>query len=364
MTETADRLRAPADGTSIAATARANGQHHALLSVRRLCTEIQTRSGVVRPVNDVSFDLYRGEVLGLVGESGSGKSMTLLSLLRMLPSPGGRIASGEILLEGQNLCDLSESAIRHVRGRRISMIMQDPMTSLDPLFTVGFQISEALPRRTVSVKQRVVDLLRNVRIPAPEARMHAYPHEMSGGMRQRVVAAIALASEPHIILADEPTTALDVTIQLQFLDLLRRIQAERDLAIILVTHDLSIVARFCDRAAVMYGGRIVEIAPVAELFAEPKHPYTQGLLRSIPRLGATASELPTIEGQPPDLRSLPTGCAFHPRCPAVMEICSQEVPKLLPGEDGTGAVACWLETPNSETHEVVQPSHTGTVPEP
>jgi oligopeptide/dipeptide ABC transporter ATP-binding protein len=321
-----------------------------ILRVRDLRVDFGTRRGVVHAVAGVSFDLARGETLGIVGESGSGKTVTCLSLLRMLPAGAGRIAGGTIELNGRDILQLSGREMTRVRGREIGMIMQDPMTSLDPLFTVGEQVRETIPPEKAGtrerVRQRVTELLGMVRIPAPASRVKTYPHQMSGGMRQRVVAAISLSSEPAVLLADEPTTALDVTIQIQFLDLLKAIQRERNLAMILVTHDLSIVSRACDRVAVMYAGRIVETTDTLTLFEKPKHPYTKALLRSVPRLGEFPERLPTIEGQPPDPAYLPSGCPFNVRCPVAMEICRAELPprrEIEPGHE----VACWLETPGA-----------------
>ena len=315
-----------------------------VLQVKDLRVRFQTRRGPVMAVDGVSFSVNRGEAMGLVGESGSGKSVTCLSMLRMVPRPGGEIVGGSVELNGVDLLGLSEKEMDRRRGRQVSMIMQDPMTSLDPLFTVGTQVGETIQRDSAHGERgkRVRRLLEMVRIPAPAIRAKAYPHQLSGGMRQRVVAAISLASEPTLLLADEPTTALDVTVQMQFLDMLREVQAERGLALVLVTHDLSIVARVCDKVSVMYGGRIVEQAPTEELFARPHHPYTQALLRSVPRLGREEDRLHTIEGAPPDLAALPTGCSFHPRCPHRMDICSRELPPLRQiGADHTSL--CWLD---------------------
>jgi len=322
----------------------------AILRVRDLRVDFGTRRGVVHAVAGVSFDLNRGETLGIVGESGSGKTVTCLALLRMLPAGAGRIAGGSIELNGRDIVELSAREMARVRGREIGMIMQDPMTSLDPLFTVGEQVRETIPQEEGAtrerMRQRVMDLLGMVRIPDPASRVKSYPHQMSGGMRQRVVAAISLSSEPAVLLADEPTTALDVTIQIQFLDLLKSIQRERNLAMILVTHDLSIVSRACDRVAVMYAGRIVETGDTITLFENPRHPYTKALLSSVPRLGEFPQRLPTIEGQPPDLAMLPAGCPFNVRCPVVMETCRGEMPprrSVGPGHE----VACWLESATS-----------------
>jgi oligopeptide/dipeptide ABC transporter ATP-binding protein len=301
-----------------------------ILQVEDLHTHFFTRSGVVKAVDGVSFSVAEGETLGIVGESGSGKSMTALSILRMVPAPAGQIVGGKILLRGENLLEKSEKEMRKIRGRRISMILQDPMTSLDPVFTIGDQLVE--PIRIHQREQggdpwaRVKEMLTLVKIPSPETRMNDYPHQMSGGMRQRVVGAIALACQPELLIADEPTTSLDVTIQAQLLALLKEVQRQLNLAMIIITHDFGIVARICHRVAVMYAGRIVEAADVRTLFRNPAHPYTVALLKSLPRLGTEAERLFTIGGQPPDPRHLPPGCSFAPRCTRAMEVCSGEYP--------------------------------------
>ncbi len=301
-----------------------------VLRVEDLRTHFFTRSGVVRAVDGVSFSVRRGETLGIVGESGSGKSVTALSILRMVSAPAGKIVGGRILLGDDDLLAKSEKEMVKIRGARISMILQDPMTSLDPLFTIGEQLAEPIRIHqrdsTISVEGRVEEMLRLVRIPAPERRIHDYPHQMSGGMRQRIVGAIALACQPELLIADEPTTSLDVTIQLQFLALLKDVQRQLDLALIIITHDFGIVARICHRVAVMYAGRIVEGADVRTLFRNPGHPYTIALLKSLPRLGAEPERLFTIGGQPPDPRHLPAGCSFAPRCSHAMEVCRTEYP--------------------------------------
>ena len=288
-----------------------------LLEVRHLTTSFATQRGEVRAVDDVSFTLDAGETLCLVGESGCGKSVTALSLMRLIAKPG-RITSGEILFNERDLTKLSEAEMRKLRGDDLGMIFQDPMTSLNPVFTVGEQIAEAIRlHRGVSKKeawQQAVEGMRDVQIPAAEQRAKNYPHEMSGGMRQRVMIAMALACDPKLLIADEPTTALDVTIQAQILDLLNELKAKRHLALLLITHDLGVVAEIADRVAVMYAGQIVEHAPVRELFAQPRHPYTAGLLRAVPRLGGHQARLQTIEGVVPNLLALPPGCRFAPRC--------------------------------------------------
>lgn len=311
-----------------------------ILEVKQLVTQFKTSQGMVTAVNDVSFDVYKGKSLGIVGESGSGKSTIALSLMRLIEPPSGQIVGGEILLQDQDLLQLSGRAMQQVRGDRISMIFQEPMTSLNPVFTVGNQISETLLlHQDISPKEaqaRSIELLALVGIPAPEKRIKEYPHQLSGGMRQRVMIAMALACEPAVLIADEPTTALDVTIQAQILDLLRKLQEEQDMGIILITHDLGVVAEMCDEVAVMYCGKIVEQADVRTLFSQPAHPYTQGLLASIPSLDPSQTgqdhRLPTIEGAVPPLTRLPQGCNFQDRCARADEACqgSQGEPVLAP----------------------------------
>ncbi len=301
-----------------------------VLAVENLQTHFQTRSGLVKAVDGVSFSVAKGETLGIVGESGSGKSITALSILRLVPPPAGRIAGGRILLSGDDLLRKTEREMQDIRGRRISMILQDPMTSLDPLFTIGDQVAE--PIRThrkaapSGVMARAAEMLRLVKIPSPETRMRSYPHQMSGGMRQRIVAAIALACEPELLIADEPTTSLDVTIQAQLIALLKDLQQTLGLAMIIITHDFGVVSKICHRVAVMYAGRIVETADVKTLFQAPRHPYTIALMKSLPRLGADTKRLYTIGGAPPDLRNLPAGCAFAPRCAHAIDRCRAEYP--------------------------------------
>ena len=316
-----------------------------VLDVRNLCAYLYTRWGVTKAVDDVSFHLRAGETLGIVGESGSGKTMTALALLRLLPRPAGRIVSGEIWLDGEDVLKKSEAEMRKLRGRKISMILQDPQSSLDPVFTIGDQIVEAmtspnLSRGGPSLKERAVDALRKVHVAAPEQRLHNYPHQMSGGMKQRVVGAIAMASTPQVLIADEPTTALDVTIQAQYLRLLKQIQAETGVSIIFITHDFGVVAKVCDRAAVMYAGRIVEQGTVRDLFNHPSHPYTQALLSSVPRVDERVERLYSIEGQPPALFDLPPGCRFAPRCPHVTEQCRMVYPPAFRCE-GEHRASCW-----------------------
>lgn len=315
------------------------------LEVKDLKTYFFTRSGVVKAVDGVSFQVGEGETLGIVGESGSGKSITCLSLLRLVPPPAGRIVSGEVWLNGEDLLKKSIQEIRKIRGSAISMILQDPMTSLNPVFTIGNQLSEpiiihqGLDKK--SAWEKAKEMLGLVRIPLPEIRVGEYPHQMSGGMRQRIVGAIALSCQPKLLIADEPTTALDVTIQAQFLQLLQSIQKEFNLALIVVTHDLGIVAKICDRVAVMYAGKMVETAPIREIFNNPRHPYTKALMNSLPQMDKNLKRLPSIKGQPPDLGKLPPGCSFAPRCSEAMKICEEEFPpESVPAEGHR--LACWL----------------------
>jgi len=317
-----------------------------LLEIRTLGVHYVTARGtrVNRAVDEVSLSLDAGETLGIVGESGSGKTTLALSLLRLLPT-AARIVSGEVIFEGRDLLTLSDKEMRKVRGQRIAMILQDPLASLNPLFTIGNQVAEPLRVHEHASRKsawaRACELLRSVKIPAPEARVKEYPHQMSGGMRQRIVGAIGISCEPRLLIADEPTTSLDLTIQAQYLNLLRELQRAHGLALIFITHNLGIVAKMCDRVAVMYAGRMVEAGPVKEIFDAPAHPYTRALLESIPRMGDSRRRLTAIDGQPPDLAALPTGCAFHPRCPDVMDRCREEAPPditVSPAHFGR----CWL----------------------
>ena len=321
-----------------------NNDNDALLQVRDLQTHFFTRTGVVKAVDGVSFDLKRGETLGIVGESGSGKSMTALSLMRLVPEPGGRTVAGSIMFDGEDLLLKDQDEMSDIRGRDICMILQDPMTSLNPVLSVGDQLIETFRpdgrQAARSLWDRGVELLRMVRIPAADIRMRAFPHQMSGGMRQRVVGAIAISRFPKLLIADEPTTSLDATIQLQYLRLLKDIQEETGAAIIFITHDFGIVARMCDRVAVMYGGKIVEIADVSELFYNPKHPYTEALLGSVPDLEEDVEWLTSISGQPPQLDNMPPGCSFEPRCPYAFERCIEEYPKEFSVSDKHLA-SCW-----------------------
>jgi len=336
-----------------------------LLEVNNLKTHFPTRAGVVRAVDGVSFYLDRGELLGLVGESGCGKSMTALSVMRLI-SPPGKIVAGEILFDGKDLLKLSESEMREMRGDDIAMIFQDPMTSLNPVFTVGEQIAEALRlHRKLSKKQAhqaTIEAMREVSIPDPSRRVADYPHQLSGGMRQRVMIAMALACNPKLLIADEPTTALDVTIQAQILELLDDLRKQRELAVLLITHDLGVVAEVADRVAVMYTGRIVEESPVDELFARPKHPYTEGLLRSVPKLTSTQviqkERLETIEGVVPKPTDVPPGCHFAPRCPHRMPRCTeQEIPLYqLEGGVQVRCVLYDLAAAVAADHQGIQPT--------
>jgi oligopeptide/dipeptide ABC transporter ATP-binding protein len=315
-----------------------------ILEVEGLQTYFFNRGSTVKAVDGVSFFLRKGETLGIVGESGCGKTMTALSLLRLVPQPAGKIVSGEIRLNGEDLLQKSDDEMRQIRGRQISMILQDPQTSLNPVFTIGNQLMEALgmARREgrKNMVTRAVEALRNVNVAAPERRLEDFPHQMSGGMKQRVVGAIALSCEPGVIIADEPTTALDVTIQLQYLRLLKDIQAETGLAIIFITHDFGVVARMCDRVAVMYAGRIVENGPVREIFNEPSHPYTRALIDSVPKLEERTERLYSIEGQPPLLSNLPEGCRFADRCEFARDKCYAEYPPSYTVKEGHTA-DCW-----------------------
>jgi peptide/nickel transport system ATP-binding protein len=315
-----------------------------LLEVRNLRTHFATEAGEFRAVDGVSFELEAGRTLGIVGESGCGKSVTALSIMGLVPQPPGRIVGGEILFEGVNLLSLPPERMRALRGDRMAMIFQEPMSSLNPAFTIGEQIAEVLLRHRKMDKKaaqaRAIEMLERVRIPSPERRYHDYPHRLSGGMRQRAMIAMALACEPKLLICDEPTTALDVTIQAQILELMRTLREETGTAIILITHDLGVVAELADEVAVMYAGRIVERAPVAQLYAEPQHPYTIGLLGAIPRLDAERARLTAIDGQvPAGVVALP-GCRFKPRCPFAVERCVRDDPSLLEIRADHQA-ACW-----------------------
>ena len=323
-----------------------------VLDVKDVVTRFHTQDGMVHAVNGISFSLNEGELLGIVGESGSGKSVTMMSLLKLLPMPPAEIVSGEAHFEGEDLLKLDPNKMRHVRGKRIGFIFQDPMTSLNPVLTVGYQLTESLREHLgmsrKAARQRGVELLKLVGIPMAESRLNDFPHQFSGGMRQRVMIAIALACDPKVLIADEPTTALDVTIQAQILELVKRLRQELGMAIIWITHDLGVVAGIADRVMVMYGGFVVERAGVKELYSNPKHPYTQALLRTLPDMDGDRSErLESIKGQPPDLHHKPVSCPFAPRCPHVFERCLQANPLLESVADGH-ELACWWDTATGE----------------
>ena len=317
----------------------------AVLEVEDLRTWFFTRWGTGKAVDGVSFTLRERESLGLLGESGCGKSITSLSILRLVPGPAGRIVSGRVLFRGRDLLRVPEEEMRRVRGRQIAMILQDPLSTLNPVFSIGNQVAEPLRVHRVAprsgIRDRVAQLLRLVRIPAPETRLKDYPHQFSGGMRQRVVGAAAISAGPKVLIADEPTTSLDVTIQSQYLRLLKELQRESGLSILYITHDLGTLARMCDRVAVMYAGKIVEDLTVEALFDRPMHPYTQALLQSVPRMDRKVHRFPSIEGSPPVVYDLPPGCAFAPRCPGARDVCRQEFPPVT-RPDPEHSVACWL----------------------
>ncbi len=336
--------------TSSVSSAPSASPDDIVLEVRNLVTTFDTDNGVLTAVDGVSFPVHRGRTLGIVGESGCGKSVTALSIMRLLPQPMGKIKSGEILFDGKNLATLPSEEMRHIRGGRIGMIFQEPMTALNPVHTIGRQLSEVfLLHRTQDRREALrlsVEMLRKVGIPAPEVRVGEYPHQLSGGMRQRVVIAMALACKPSVVIADEPTTALDVTIQAQILELMKSLQAQMGMAIVLITHDLGVIAEMCDDVVVMYAGRVAESGPVDALFSAPSHPYTRGLLNSIPRLTTPRkSRLNVIEGMVPALADLPAGCRFQNRCPYRIDACVRQPPleSVQPGH----AVAChrWRELP-------------------
>ncbi len=313
-----------------------------LLEVRHLRVEFPTRHGTLLALDDISFGIAPGEILGVVGESGAGKSLTGAAIIGLLEPPG-RIAGGEILLEGRRIDNLPYEEMRQIRGRRIGAIFQDPLTSLNPLYTIGRQLEETiqthLPVGAEEARQRAIRLLQETGIPAAEQRIDQYPHQFSGGMRQRVVIALALAAEPKLIVADEPTTALDVSIQAQIISLLKRLCKEHGAAVMLVTHDMGVIAETCDRVAVLYAGRVAEIGPVGDVIHRPQHPYTTGLMGSIPAMDEDRDRLLQIDGAMPRLNAIPTGCAFNPRCPHVTERCRRERPDLL--DAGATRAACW-----------------------
>lgn len=321
----------------------------ALLTVQDLCVEFPTRRGVLQALDHVSFSIAPGEVLGVVGESGAGKSLTGSSIIGLLDAPG-RISSGQILLEGERIDNLNQNQMRKIRGRKIGAIFQDPLTSLNPLYTVGQQLAETivthLPLSWKQARERAIELLEATGIPAARERIDHYPHQFSGGMRQRVVIALALAAEPKLIVADEPTTALDVSIQAQIIDLLKKLCRSQGTSVMLITHDMGVIAETADRVAVMYAGRVIEIGPVQDVIQKPSHPYTRGLMRSIPTLHAGLERLEQIPGSMPRLNAIPAGCAFNPRCDRRFDRCLSERPALLPVPPQTLA-ACWLHAQES-----------------
>jgi peptide/nickel transport system ATP-binding protein len=314
-----------------------------LLEVRNLRVEFPTRHGTLRAVDDLSFEIAPGETLGVVGESGAGKSLTGMAIIGLLDPPG-RIAAGEIRLEGERIDNVSRETMRRIRGKRIGAIFQDPLTSLNPLFTIGEQLVETVDAHlhlgARAARRRAIELLAEVGIPAPELRIDQYPHHFSGGMRQRVVIALALAGNPQLIIADEPTTALDVSIQAQIITLLKRLAAEHNTAVMLITHDMGVIAETADRVAVLYAGRLAEIGPVREVIHAPRHPYTRGLMASIPKLGEGRERLAQIDGAMPRLNAIPPGCAYNPRCPERFARCALERPSPIAA--GSNFAACWL----------------------
>ncbi len=333
-----------------------------LMEVKNLVTRFYTQEGTVYAVNDVSYKLGEGETLGVVGESGSGKSVHVLSIMGLIPSPPGKVERGEVLFRGRDLLKLSQEQMRAVRGAEIAMVFQDPMTSLNPVLTIGTQITEALKLHlgmsNAEARDRAAELLAMVGIPDARKRLDNYPHQFSGGMRQRAMIAMALSCNPKLLIADEPTTALDVTIQAQILDLVRRLRDEIGMAMIWITHDLGIVAGLADTIQVMYGGMIVERGPVKEVFKDTRHPYTLGLLKSLPRLDKAGGggRLEQIEGSPPDMRVLPKGCPFAPRCAYRIDRCTEEMPPLEPGADSPSnhLKACWVDVRVAQPHGVPQ----------
>ena len=326
-----------------------------LLEVKNLVVEFPNRHGVLRALDQISFSIAPGEILGVVGESGAGKSLTGASIIGLLEPPG-HVASGEILLEGERIDNLPPEKMRHIRGRRIGAIFQDPLTSLNPLYTVGRQLIETIQTHLKlsdkEARQRAIDLLKDTGIPAAEERVDHYPHQFSGGMRQRVVIALALAAEPKLIVADEPTTALDVSIQAQIISLLKNICRTRGAAVMLITHDMGVIAETCDRVAVMYAGRIAEIGPVHEVINHPAHPYTRGLMASIPDMDDDRERLNQIDGAMPRLNAIPKGCAFNPRCTQVFGRCQEERPDLMPA--GATRAACWLHAADYQPETVTE----------
>jgi len=324
-----------------------------LLEVKNLRVEFATRRGTLLALDDINLSIAPGEILGIVGESGAGKSLTGAAIIGLIEPPG-RIASGEILLEGKRIDNLPYEQMRAIRGKQIGAIFQDPLTSLNPLYTIGQQLTETiqthLPVGAAEARQRAIKLLQDTGIPAAEQRIDQYPHQFSGGMRQRVVIALALAAEPKLIVADEPTTALDVSIQAQIISLLKRLCKEQGAAVMLVTHDMGVIAETCDRVAVLYAGRVAEIGPVADVIHNPSHPYTVGLMGSIPSMDENRERLLQIDGSMPRLNAIPKGCAYNPRCPNVMDRCRQERPELF--DAGATRAACWLVSPEVQTVRV------------
>lgn len=320
-----------------------------LLQVNNLIVEFPGRHGTLRAIDDISFEIAPGEILGVVGESGAGKSLTGASIIGLLEPPG-RVASGQILLEGQRIDNLDNDQMRHIRGRKIGAIFQDPLTSLNPLYTIGRQLVETiqahLPVNAGEARQRAIALLEDTGIPAAAQRIEHYPHQFSGGMRQRVVIALALAAEPKLIVADEPTTALDVSIQAQIIQLLKRVCREHGAAVMLITHDMGVIAETCDRVAVMYAGRIAEIGPVHAVINQPAHPYTMGLMAAIPDITMDCERLNQIDGTMPRLNAIPPGCAYNPRCPRTFHRCQVERPDLM--NAGATRAACWLQDAHAE----------------
>jgi oligopeptide transport system ATP-binding protein len=334
-----------------------------LLSIKDLVVEFNTEDGVVQAVDGVSYDLYPGETLGIVGESGSGKSVSTMSILGLIPQPPGKIVRGEALFKGTDLLKLSKKALRKVRGNELSMVFQDPMTSLNPVLKIGYQIAEAIKthhpdQSNAATRKRALELLRLVGVPNPERRVDQYPHEFSGGMRQRAMIAMAIANEPSVLIADEPTTALDVTIQAQILEVLKKAQEETHAATILITHDLGLIAELADRVVVMYAGKVVELGDVKTIFATPRHPYTVGLMDSLPKLGGDEDWLRPIPGQPPSLISRPPGCPFHPRCflSQGRVRCREEEPPLRPSGGSAHLSAChFAEELEGRTGHLAEP---------
>jgi oligopeptide/dipeptide ABC transporter ATP-binding protein len=339
-----------------------------VLSIKDLVVEFTTEDGVVQAVDGITYDLYPGETLGIVGESGSGKSVSTMSLLGLIPQPPGRIVRGSAMFQGKDLLKMSKKDLRRIRGNDLAMIFQDPMTSLNPVLKIGFQIAEAVKTHNPGVKdaaanRRAVDLLKIVGVPNPERRVDQYPHEFSGGMRQRAMIAMAIANEPSVLIADEPTTALDVTIQAQILEVLKKAQQETEAATILITHDLGLIAELADRVIVMYAGKVVEVGDVNTIFASPRHPYTVGLMDSLPKLTAEEEWLRPIPGQPPSLISRPPGCPFHPRCflSQGRARCREEEPPLRPIDESAHLTAChFAEELEGRTGHLVEPVGAGT----